>query len=74
VQVLSAVQRRHRAVRDWPKQRKVKLVDVEMQNVEFVSGFAHPVEHQHVVRDRVTHIRIEPQRHRGTRNDISAGH
>src|SRR5262249_13453943 len=34
VQILPAVQGGHGPVGDWPKQRKLKLVDVEVQNVE----------------------------------------
>ena len=34
---------------DGPKQWKVKLIDVEVQNVELVREFAHAVEHQHAM-------------------------
>jgi hypothetical protein len=32
------------------KKRKMKLIGVEMQNVEFFRELADPVEHQHVIR------------------------
>ena len=37
VQVLSSVQGGDRAVGDGPKHREVKLVDVEMEDIEFVA-------------------------------------
>ena len=39
----------------------MKLVDVEMQNVEFFRELTHPVEHQHVIGDRVTDVPVETQ-------------
>src|ERR1700736_6518609 len=63
MEILSPVQRRYGAMGYRPEQGKVKLVDVKMQNIEFVGRLAHPVEHQHVIRNRVAHIGIEPQRH-----------
>ena len=68
VQILAAVQRGDGAMGNRPKQGKVELVDVEMQNVEFVGELPHPVEHQHVIRDRVPHVGIEAQRHGYARN------
>jgi hypothetical protein len=40
-QVLPAVHGRHHARGHVLKERKVKLVDVEVQNVEFGGGAAH---------------------------------
>jgi hypothetical protein len=51
--VLSAVKSSHRAICHLGKKRKMKLVNVEMQNVEFFRELTHPVEHQHVIGDRV---------------------
>ena len=59
--VLSAVKSSHRAICHLGKKRKMKLVDVEMQNVEFFRELTHPVEHQHVIGDRVTDISVEAQ-------------
>jgi hypothetical protein len=41
--ILSAVKRSHRAICHLGKKRKMKLVDVEMQNVEFFRELTHPV-------------------------------
>ena len=73
MQILAAVQRGHGAIGDRPKQRKMELVDVEMQDVEFIRLLAHPVEHQHVVGNRVADIGVEPQRHRYARHQFGAG-
>src|SRR5262249_35649325 len=56
-----------------PKQRKMKLVDVEVQNVELFGVLPHPVEHQHVIGNRVTNIVIETQRHGYARHQMGAG-
>ena len=74
VEILSAVQRRYGAMSCWSEQGKVKLVDVEMQNVEFVGALAHPIEHQHVVWNRVPHIGVEPERHGGTGHEVGGGY
>jgi len=37
----------------------MKLVDVEMQDVELVCMLAHPVEHEHVIGNGIAHGRIE---------------
>ena len=63
-QILPAMQRRQRAAGKRPKQRKMELVDVEVQDVEIVSTFAHSVQHQHVIRNRIAHVPVEPQRRR----------
>ena len=63
-QILPAVQRRQRAAGERPKQRKMELVDVEVQDVEIVGTFAYSVQHQHVIRNRIAHVRVEPQRRR----------
>ena len=41
----------------------MKLIDVEMQKVEFFRAFTYPVEHQHVIGDRVADIAVEAQCH-----------
>ena len=64
VQILAAVQRGDGAVGNRPKQGKMELVDVEMQDVEFVRQLPHAVEHQHVVGNRVADIGVEAQGHR----------
>ena len=61
-QVLAAVQRGDRAARDRAEQREMKLVDVEVQDVEVVGALPHAVEHQHVIGNRIAHAGVEPQR------------
>jgi len=67
------MQRGHGPLGYRPKQGKMKLIDVEVQNVEFVGELSHPVEHQHVIGDRVTHVGVETQRHRDARHQTRAG-
>ena len=73
VKVLPSVQSGHRPIGDRPKQREVKLVDVEMQDIEFVGHLAHAVEHQHVVRNRIPYIRVQSQCHRHAAHQLGAG-
>src|ERR1700726_5318718 len=61
--VLSAMKSSHRAICHLGKKRKMKLVDVEMQNVEFFRDLTYPVEHQHVIGDRGAGIAVEAQCH-----------
>ena len=73
-QILTAVQRGDGAARDRPKQREMKLIDMEVQNVELVGPLADAVEHQHIIGDRIAHVGVEPQRlrdagHEGGRRD-----
>ncbi len=72
-EVLPAVGRRHGPTSHVPKQRKVKLVDVEMQDVEILRIAADPVEHEHVVGDRVVDIGVETQRHRRAADQVGGG-
>jgi hypothetical protein len=61
-QVLPAVQRRDSPASKRPKQRKMIIVDVEVHDVEIVGTFADPAQHQHVIRNGITHFQVEPQR------------
>ena len=78
-QILPAVQRGDGAVRDRPEQRKLELVDMEVQDVEFIGALAHAIEHQHVVGNWIADAVFEPQRfgyarHKiGGRDRIAAG-
>ena len=78
-QVLAAVQGGDGAVRDRPEQRELKLVDMEVQDVEVIGALAHAIEHQHVIGDRIDDAGVEPQRlghagHEiGRRDRIAAG-
>ena len=78
-QVLAAMQGGDGAVRDRPEQRELKLIDMEVQDVEVVGALAHAIEHQHVIGDRIDDAGVEPQRlghagHEiGRRDRIAAG-
>ena len=71
-QILPAVQRRDSSRGSVMKDRKVELVDMKMEDVELVGHAPHSVEHHHVIRDWVAHVRIEPQRTFTTRNESSS--
>src|ERR1700730_3427151 len=71
--VLSAVKSRHGAICHLGKKRKMKLVDVEMQNVEFFRELAYSVEHKHVIEDRVANIAVQAQCHGGAAHQLGGG-
>ena len=73
-QVLPAVQRRYGTANKLPKQRKMVIVSVEVQDVEIVGTFADPVQHQHIIRNWITHFRVEPQRRCRTTDKPRRGH
>jgi hypothetical protein len=56
------------------KQRKVELIDMEVQEVEIVGTFAHTVEHQHRIWNWVEHVRVEPQRGRRATDESRRRH
>ena len=60
--VLSAMKRRHSSRSFRSKQWKVQVVDMKVQDIEIGGTLAHFVQHQRVMRNRVTGIRIEAQR------------
>jgi hypothetical protein len=51
----------------------MKLVDMEMQNVKFFRELAYPVEHQHVIGDRVADIAVEAQCHGRAAHKLGSG-
>jgi hypothetical protein len=53
---LAPAERRQNAVRMVMENWKVELIDVKMQNVEFISPPADLVQHQHVVGDGIAHV------------------
>ena len=57
------MQRRQGPIGKVPHQRSVNQVDVEVQHVELVDPAADLVQHDHVVRQRIAHRRIEAQRY-----------
>ena len=73
MQVLATVQRGDGAVRDRAEKREVKLVDVEVEDVELVRHLTHAVEHQHVIRDGILYVGVEAQRHRHATHQVRAG-
>ena len=66
-QVLPAMQRGDGAAGERPEQREMKLIDMEVQQVELVGPLADAVEHQHIIGDRIAHVGVEPQRLAGRR-------
>ena len=72
-QVLAAVQGSDSTACDIPKQRKMELIDVEMQNVKLVGSLADAIEHQHVIRDRIAHAGVETESLRYAGNEIGRG-
>src|SRR6516164_439737 len=68
--ILPAMRRGEGALRYVTKQRKMELIDVEVEDVEIVDEFVHPVEHEHVIRNGVAHVRIQPQRLRDARHQV----
>ena len=69
-QILAAVQRGDGAARDRPEQRKLELVDMEVQYVEFVGALADAIEHQHVIGNGIANAGVEPQRLGHAGNEI----
>jgi hypothetical protein len=59
--VLPTMKRCHRPVGHLAKQREMKLINMEMQNVKFIREPTYPVEHQHVIGDWVADIAVEAQ-------------
>jgi hypothetical protein len=78
-QILAAVQGGDGAIRNRPEQRKLKLIDMEVQDVKVIGVLTHAIEHQHVIGDRIDDAGVEPQRlghagHEiGRRDRIAAG-
>jgi len=68
---LTAVQCGDGAARNRPKQRKLKLVDMEVQDVEVAGALTYSIEHQHVIGSRIDHARVQPQCLRYTGHKIS---
>jgi hypothetical protein len=44
----------------------MKLIDMEMQDVELVGAFADAIEHKHIIGNWILYVRIKPQRGRYT--------
>ena len=55
-EILSAVKRRHSPHRFRSKQRKVQVIDMEVQDIELGDALPHLVKHQHMMRNWVTDI------------------
>ena len=51
----------------------MKLIDMEMQNIKFISEPTYPVEHQHVIGGWVAHIGVETQSGGRTANEPGSG-
>jgi hypothetical protein len=64
-----SVQRGDMGVAGAARQRKMQVVDVEVQHVEIVRLLHNPFEHQDVMRELVDAMRVEPQRARARRDE-----
>jgi hypothetical protein len=66
---------KRRDVRRWlpARERKVQVVDVEVDDVELGRARAHLVEHGHVPRQLVDALFVEPERARTGRDETRAG-
>ena len=51
----------------------MKLVDMEVQDVEVVGALAHAIEHQHVIGDRIADAGVEPERLGHAGHEIGRG-
>ena len=51
------------------KQRKVQVIDMEVQDIELSDALPHLVKHQHMMRSWVTDIGIEAQSTGSARNE-----
>jgi hypothetical protein len=40
----------------------MKLIDMEVQDIEIVGAISHTVQHQHKIWNRIEHFRVESQR------------
>ena len=70
---MPTVKSSHRAICHLGKKRKMKLVDVEMQNVEVFRELAYSVEHQHVIGDPIADIAVEAQCHGRAAHQLGGG-
>ena len=60
-QIKAPVKRCYRLPCELVDQWKLQEVDVKMQDVEFSSAPAHPVQHNHVIGNCVLDCRVQPQ-------------
>jgi hypothetical protein len=51
----------------------MKLIDMEMQDVELVGAFADAIEHKHIVGNWIANVRIKPQCGRCTGYEAGGG-
>ena len=47
--------------RQVPEKWKVQIVHMKVQNIEFVRLAPHPVQHEHVVRNDIPDLGVQPQ-------------
>jgi hypothetical protein len=61
-QVETTVHGRHGSPGERARQREMKIVDMEMQDVELIRPSSHLIERDHIVGERVEDARIEAER------------
>jgi hypothetical protein len=60
--ILATMQSRNRARRNRTEHWKMILIDMKVQDIEFARGFPDPVEHKHIIRNRILNIGSKAQR------------
>ena len=72
MQVQLAMQRRDSLVREWMDGRKLQKVDVKVNDIEFMGALADLLQHDHVVREGVLHLGVQPKSHAGAGYEFSS--
>src|SRR6185437_15002985 len=72
-QILPAVKRGQGASGQRAEKREMEQIDMKMKNVKLLGALAHPIDHQHKVRNDIAHGRIKAQRASTTGSQLGAG-
>ena len=67
------MQGRQRRFRELAHQREMEMINVKMQHVEFGDPAAQLFQHQHMIGQRIEHLRIEAQRLFAARHQLRRG-
>jgi hypothetical protein len=67
------MQGRNGAVGNCPENWEMKLVDMEVQDIEIARAITDPVEHKHVIGDWIENFGSKPQRQRGATYQLAPG-
>ena len=72
-QILPAVQRSQGPSCQRAEKREMEQIEVKMKNVELLRAFSHLIDHQHEMRNDVTHGRIRAESTSATWSQLGAG-